>query len=510
MKSMALLKKSFLVVAVMILMTSFAAEGAVYDNVYKGPDGFQVISYSPKWNDIHKLQSVYEELLRNAHGEELKLLNKIIIYPGPNAENPNIEGTWFGEWSEVNGKPRLKGNCFIHIYNGDRNDTIESIARTLSHEYGHHFTYYHYFKSEQKSWEQWRSSKLAGIRGIISNPLITADGADHMWLIQEIAAEDYFQLLGSPTGKPTYDFMDIRETLASDKRGWVFFSAQMYNFTPQENFTLPLAANINGLREYWQESAGLQPDTNTPPTPVNLRLKKTEEIPDLELRQYIFEWDKSTDDKSKNLEYTLVCYGKDPLGEITLRPVKTTTHNQSRQAVFGATRLIDLYMQEELLDPGFFVVYTRDEDNLIVSSKVLVVDFSNYKSPQTILLDDFDLSKGLPVITVKVDGNQINFDVKPVIEKGRTMVPLRGIFEALGATLQWDGSTQTIKAQKGEKEVILSIGDTEASVNGSTIILDTPPKIVNGRTLVPLRFVSEALGANVTWNEKLRCASITS
>lgn len=101
--------------------------------------------------------------------------------------------------------------------------------------------------------------------------------------------------------------------------------------------------------------------------------------------------------------------------------------------------------------------------------------------------------------TVELNGNQLVLDVQPKIENGRTLVPLRTIFEALGANVSWDANTQTITAVRGATSLKLMIGETTAYKNGTAIVLDVCPKIINGRTLVPLRFVSEALGAMVTW-----------
>ena len=108
---------------------------------------------------------------------------------------------------------------------------------------------------------------------------------------------------------------------------------------------------------------------------------------------------------------------------------------------------------------------------------------------------------------VVVNGQGLTFDVPPVIEQGRTLVPLRAIFEALGAGVNWDDSTQTVTATKGGMEIKLVIGGL-AYKNGQPVALDVPAKIVNGRTLVPLRFVSEALGASVWWNDAAQTVTI--
>lgn len=113
-------------------------------------------------------------------------------------------------------------------------------------------------------------------------------------------------------------------------------------------------------------------------------------------------------------------------------------------------------------------------------------------------------------IKVMLDDEYITFDVEPQIIEGRTMVPLRAIFEAMGAEIEWDGDTQTVAAVKDETVVVAVIGSNIIYVNDEEIIIDVPPMIKDGRTLVPVRFITEAFGYNVKWNEKTRSVIITS
>lgn len=112
--------------------------------------------------------------------------------------------------------------------------------------------------------------------------------------------------------------------------------------------------------------------------------------------------------------------------------------------------------------------------------------------------------------TVQLDGQQLTFDVPSVIEDGRTLVPLRAIFEAMGATVEWDQGTQTATAVKGNTAVVLRIGSTSPTINGQVQKLDVPAKIVNGRTLAPLRFVGEAFGGTVSWDPTTQVITIVS
>lgn len=111
-------------------------------------------------------------------------------------------------------------------------------------------------------------------------------------------------------------------------------------------------------------------------------------------------------------------------------------------------------------------------------------------------------------ITVTLNGNKIEFDVQPRLINDRTMVPLRKIFEAMGAYVDWYGDTQTVVATKDDKVVTAKIDDTKLYINDEVKTLDVPPMIIDGRTLVPARFVAESFGANVDWVEATQTVAI--
>ena len=102
-------------------------------------------------------------------------------------------------------------------------------------------------------------------------------------------------------------------------------------------------------------------------------------------------------------------------------------------------------------------------------------------------------------IQVYVDQQPVNFDVPPTVVQGRVLVPLRGIFERLGATVDYDAQSQHIVAIRGAQTVELTVGSRQAHVNGVPKLLDVPAFTISGRTMVPLRFISESLGADVQW-----------
>lgn len=111
-------------------------------------------------------------------------------------------------------------------------------------------------------------------------------------------------------------------------------------------------------------------------------------------------------------------------------------------------------------------------------------------------------------INVSIDGNYIKFDVQPQIINGRTLVPMRKIFEELGVTVDWDDSTRTAIGIKGNTIVKFKINDYTMYKNESVKALDVPAQLIDGRTLIPLRAVSEAFGCQVGWDGKDSIVSI--
>jgi hypothetical protein len=100
-----------------------------------------------------------------------------------------------------------------------------------------------------------------------------------------------------------------------------------------------------------------------------------------------------------------------------------------------------------------------------------------------------------------IDGAVQQYDQTPVIYKGRTLVSMRSIFETFGAIVEWERDTQTITAITDGIKITHVVHSSEVQVNNKTVQLEVGSKIKNGHTLVPLRFVAEALGAQIEWDE---------
>ncbi len=109
---------------------------------------------------------------------------------------------------------------------------------------------------------------------------------------------------------------------------------------------------------------------------------------------------------------------------------------------------------------------------------------------------------------IEFNGNILGFDVPPIIEDGSTLVPMRFLFEQMGADVEWDSETQTATATLDNKAVTFSIDNVNARINNKSAKMDVPARLVNGKTMVPLRFLSENMGYDVDWDADSRTAII--
>jgi S1-C subfamily serine protease len=114
------------------------------------------------------------------------------------------------------------------------------------------------------------------------------------------------------------------------------------------------------------------------------------------------------------------------------------------------------------------------------------------------------------VLSVYVDGKKLGLSPSPVVRKGTTIVPMRTIFKALKASVTWEPTTKTIIAVKDRTTITLQLGSKNAVKNGKSVPLAVPPQQIKGATMVPLRFIAEALGADVRVDASARAIRITS
>ncbi|MEA5094882.1 MAG: beta-propeller domain-containing protein [Sedimentibacter saalensis] len=112
-------------------------------------------------------------------------------------------------------------------------------------------------------------------------------------------------------------------------------------------------------------------------------------------------------------------------------------------------------------------------------------------------------------VTVYVDNEKVDFDVNPFIEGGRTLVPLRGVFEKLGARVDWNKQIQEVVIKDDNNEIQMLLNKNKVMVNGEIKTIDVSTMMINSRTFAPLRFISENLGHDVRWDGSTNSVYIT-
>ncbi|SFG15199.1 Copper amine oxidase N-terminal domain-containing protein [Desulfotomaculum arcticum] len=110
-------------------------------------------------------------------------------------------------------------------------------------------------------------------------------------------------------------------------------------------------------------------------------------------------------------------------------------------------------------------------------------------------------------VKIILNGKEMNFTTPPTNYNGRMLVPLRDIFEALGANIEWNDSSRTVTAQKDSNQIILVVGG-QATKNGKSVDLDVPARIINNKVMVPLRFISESFNIDVGWDNNTQTISL--
>jgi len=149
------------------------------------------------------------------------------------------------------------------------------------------------------------------------------------------------------------------------------------------------------------------------------------------------------------------------------------------------------------------------KDDFVKFDSVITFDkYADETAPTVVVSPTATSTAPAQDIKVIYQGKQVDFSgTKPMIKNGSTLVPLRAIFEAMGATV--DYANGNITAKKGDTIVKLTVGKTTATVNGKSVTLSVPSQIINGSTLVPLRFIGEAFGNKVDWDAKTLTVTIS-
>lgn len=345
-----------------VISLSYKVEAASPISSYKGANGVEIRSYSQTFSSQEKLKMVYDELLNNTIGEEIKYLSHIELID----DYPYGKYTTGMYYRFYTGDTLSKDN-YIQIY-GCKNIKFTTLARVLSHEYGHHFTIYHAWMKEGKELES-KDTGYYKLRNLGSYKKV--ENGEHSWAISEIAAEDYVQLFGSPTGKNSIVYRDIRDNANGlENNIGVYSSLEGFNSSPQENEEIPNAWNVNGLYDYWLNISKVKPKYSKPGTIPFLYLE------DYNDGKYTFKWTKSIDDNTENMEYTTLIEDGD-LPNIWFGK-RTTTDSIGRDFITGKYKEDGIIYSDNIKSNIFRVkVNAKDKDGNLVSSNIVSIDKNN-------------------------------------------------------------------------------------------------------------------------------------
>ena len=353
------------------------------------PEGIHFRSQSMAW-DTQKLRELYNELLLNKHGEELHSLSQVIVHPEADAyaaasymdqnrdytlrlRHPSLPEEDLFVFNRVSG--------IINLYDGDENDTVLSMASSLSHEYGHHFTFYHMLQDSHR-FTVYLESQYAQLRNLDATklrlaPLSSEDYQEnHHWFYYEIAAEDYVVLLGSPNSRSIAEYADVAEALSGTEREWEYGR----NMDVQENLMIPLSTQVPGLAAYFYSFVE-DPMPQYQVKPFELRIDRY--TVDYMLTtgyrlftSYEISWDKVYGEEAV---YTLVCFDPEDY-RASLYPIRTVTEGEPASATIGTITREEGYGIRILwdgLDEGCktFLVTVILPDGTMYCSEPLVYDF---------------------------------------------------------------------------------------------------------------------------------------
>ena len=171
----------------------------------------------------------------------------------------------------------------------------------------------------------------------------------------------------------------------------------------------------------------------------------------------------------------------------------------------------DLF-EEDVLEEDVYEEVIPEEEVIEEVTETVVEDVVDPESYEEII-DTPDVDYNVveeEKIKVYVNGRRILFDADPMLVNGRTMVPVRAIFEAVGATVTWDNNTNTAVGILGDTTIKITIGQTYLLKNGEKVSLDSPALLSSSRTFVPVRAIAESYNCNVDWINDTKTVLIVS
>ncbi len=286
---------------------------------YVSPEKIEFISYSKYWNQS-KLKALYAELMKNLHGKELNYLGKVILSSEDKEGELGIANMSYS-WTEDDLSDIVMDEpTEITLYGANSNKTVESMSSTLSHEYGHHFTYYWLIAKEHKLPSD-SNAKWASIRGIEGYPVLFSEDSSepeytHYWDSAEIMADDYMALFGSPNAKLSM----VNSLRTDDGKGF---------YGEIENEAIPSAMTLESVRSYWLKLSGLKD-----PVPLVFKEPKLNKIQAVESDDGGFDYKLTYEAASANttvaqrLQYSVYWTYEDD-GEETFDYTEMTTGKRS-------------------------------------------------------------------------------------------------------------------------------------------------------------------------------------
>lgn len=385
---------------------------------YVGDSGITIVSFSENWTEKKALKSIHDELLNNGHGDEIQFLSHVYLY---GYEMEDIASYYFPSYNKLGESYYFEDACQIELYNCDNYTTVSDMARYLSHEYGHHFTFYYLMTKEGLLRQEWSKSDYAKQRmlsqyesltfiGDLSKPYV------YEWDIAEIIANDYVQLYGSSLARNQEDYLDVKERLELGFENKYYYDNQNFNILPQDNMRIPLVTDNPDMYDYFYQLTGVRPIGNGKMYYVaKPSLTKITNVYK-GYNQYAFKWQMS---KNGAYNYTLII---NPLGyDDAPRPLKTVNGLEIGTAYGGSA--IDLSKDKAILEnlEGDYEIrmLMSDENGLVHSSDVVTIRITRLDNTRTTFNDikfgywamdyiydiyDAGLIKGYPDLSFKPEG----------------------------------------------------------------------------------------------------------
>jgi len=368
-------------------------QNALYE--IRSLEGFVLVSESESWQE-ENLKQLHDELIKNRHGQEIESLYEIRVMSQSNndviADYNNSEYLWSLHIRFSSLPPDLcvsfrRNAGKIVIYNGDKYNTIEDVSIALSHEYGHHFTYFYMFENGNAINE----SEYVKIRKIPTDKILQYPytkeeyAVKHQWDVAEIAAEDYVALMGSSTTRQSFEFYDIQQILEGKNNENEDKLHRAMNAHPQENLEIPYVSNVDGLDVYFYAFLGEAPPKQPRKIEIielNITKKTNDFISDAyrkTFNTYNITWNMPYVQDA--LIYTLLCYDN-TTGKT--KPVKTVKTGEKGNAVLGSVYQElagNVLCEFDFLDNGTktLIVSVMFSDGTIHLSKPLVYTFNSRK-----------------------------------------------------------------------------------------------------------------------------------